>query len=346
MEENKNYNRNKGKYSLLLPIVVFALFCAVFTIITVIQWDELDSDSRIMPIVCIVFSGSLFCLCVAGFIDHLIKCNKEEKIIDNGYRTKGRIKDIKFSESTTVKSGRTHMAVNTLYFVCVAYTDENGIEREYKLSTKLNRFEVSYLLYLKEFDIACDDGRCIILENLEKAYEADDSLIDKFLNAPKIDEEGNEIKVFNPEKLPHAFNRGLNVFSVILILIIYFPTFAITFGILYTAMPPVGIFIGIVFSAYLVYMIWYLIKIIKINIAYKKGREDYALDFVVYPYRRYKSDMYVRIKFKYIDENGVQRTTKYIVQDAEYEILKTLVRLPIKVYKKSASVDYKRLSNF
>ena len=121
------------------------------------------------------------------------------------------------------------------------------------------------------------------------------------------------------------------------------PNVNLFFGIILTLF---FIFIGIVFSAYLVYMIWYLIKIIKINIAYKKGREDYALDFVVYPYRRYKSDMYVRIKFKYIDENGVQRTTKYIVQDAEYEILKTLVRLPIKVYKKSASVDYKRLSNF
>ena len=44
-----------------------------------------------------------------------------------------------------------------------------------------------------------------------------------------------------------------------------------------------------------------------------------------------------------MDEYGKKRNVKYVIQDADFELLKSLDKLPIKVYKKYASIDYGKL---
>lgn len=345
MEQNY-YKKNKGKYSYLL-LVIFSLFFLTLAL-CLINFTHDDPESKnVLPFLLIMGGFSLFIFIVSSIaqIQLLVKSKNEAKVLEEGFSSIGKIKKIIFSEaqymsvSSSVRKLRGASA-KTLYYILISYKDKNGIERLYKPSLKFNRTDINYLLYKNEFAVVCNEKCCVITEQIDNAYSSQKDLIKEFMNEKRDDPLLN-IKTPDQKRFSYKLSSRLIVMliiSVVILPIIIYCT-KIVIKNSNTKLELTDYFLVL----FIISAIYTLIKLnLKSFFPYiinKKGTPNYSSSFDIYTTRLSSSP---RIRFKYVDAYGKTRQTSSIIRYRDVEIAKSMDKLPIKIYKKYAIVDYDR----
>lgn len=342
MEQNY-YKKNKGKYSYLL-LVIFSLFFLTLAICLINFTHDDPESKKVLPFLLIIGGFSLFIFIVSSIaqIQLLVKSKNEEKVLETGFSSKGRISKIILSETATAKYGVKNYHEHSLYCIIISYNDKNGAERQYKPSLKFNRTDISYLLYKGEFAVICNEKCCAITEQMDNAYIADNDLMENFIKTQKDDPKLKGIK--RPKGLSYKAILIISPLVLIFILISSILGFGNVFynsiinGSMQEKIITIFIIVAIVFTlskAYFSTLTAYLTS--------KKGKQDFATYFKITSYNpRGIAGMRVTITFTYKDKNGNEKRTKQLLQYNQYEIVKSLDKLPILVYKGNAVVDYDR----
>ena len=353
MEYNRYYDKNKGKYNMLLPTFIFLIFTIIIVSITFFNWDLcLENKSRMwMMLGAIAFSFFLFSICLISQIHMLLLIRKEKRISKNGFRTKGRVYKVVMADSTTLKSGKNYMKYSSLHFLIIEYIDENGHPQRYKSPIKYSKLESYYLIYKGQVDIICKGGICTVIENMDNLYENETDKVIEFIK--KYDSNKKvfkleDVEFFNPDKMPAKIVNFIELIFHFVGSLILLAVIPMMVRVMIDGDFTVKIVMLVFISPLVIYAIVNPIKAIKRFKASIRGKSIYALSFNLEPYRAVhngeSSGMNLYVNFQY-EVDGKLCEGRAMVQDAYYEILSTVEKLPLKVYKGMVAIDYDRIPN-
>lgn len=286
--------------------------------------------------------GMLFLLLLGKLISDLVIRHKYAKIPK--HNEKGIIISAVMDSSKEVRTTGAEPKLITRYKLRIKYTDQEGNEHICKTLHTYTLAQVAYLRNFNYLQILVADDICDLVETnvsiAPKEYSAE-SIEDLDISNGNaefkiVDGNVSDIEKWTIEKwaayiliLPEGI--GWTLFGLI--------------GLINKGVSTIAIFLLFVGTITLSLTIWVICKCHKMIRSLNKGSCSFALDFKPTGMTDALDTIY-DVQFTYNDNSGKVRTATERVLPADYEKIKLVKKLPIKVYNKTAKIDTDRLNNY
>lgn len=318
---------------------LYLIYCIVF-IGTLIS--TLFNNKTITLIGFFSIAGMLLFMLLGKLISDQVIRHKYAKIPK--HNEKGVIISAVMDSSKEVRATGAEPKFSTRYKLRMKYTDEEGNEHICKTLHTYTLAEIAYLRNFKYLPILVADDICDLVDTnvsiAPKEYSAESVEDLDISNGDAkfeiVDESITDIAKWTNEKWAvYITSLPLSATMVVLGLI----------GLINKGVSTTAIFLLAAGMVILIPTIWVICKCQKMIRSLNKGSCSIALDFKPTGMTDSLGTIY-DVQFTYNDNSGKVRTATERVLPADYEKIKLVKKLPIKVYKKTAKIDCDRLNNY
>lgn len=331
--------RNATKKEKVLSWILYSIYIVLF----IGTWiSPAFGNKKITLILALSLAGMLLFMLLGKLISVIVIRHKYAK--SPKHNEKGIIISAVMDSSKEVRTTGAEPKFSTRYKLRIKYTDQDGNEHICKTLHTYTLAEIAYLRNFKYLQILVADDICDLVDTnvsiAPKEYSAESiEDLDISNGDAKFEIVGEAFsgkETLTIEKWA-VYTSGLPLGLSFLVSGI---AVLIKKGIPGTSIPLIVTGVIILASS-----TWVICKCHKMIRSLNKGSCSFALDFKPTGMTDALDTIY-DVQFTYNDNSGKVRTATERVLPADYEKIKLVKKLPIKVYNKTAKIDTDRLNNY